>query len=131
MFRTPKRPGSIRPEDEKGVHAQFEESLNDARRRSGFLRGLLDDARTLYAMLRDPNHRFDWGTRAKIIFALVYFISPLDILPDFIPGVGYIDDAVVLTLVVRSIGEAVRQYRKTRGIKGGPSNTANPSRSET
>jgi len=111
-----KTPGSIKPEDEETVHEHFEDSLRTAKRRSGFMRGLLDDARTLYAMLRDPAYRLDWGTRAKIIFGLIYFISPIDIIPDFIPGIGYLDDAVVLTLVVRSLGEAVKRYRQTRGI---------------
>jgi uncharacterized membrane protein YkvA (DUF1232 family) len=126
MFKTP---GSIRPEDEKTVHDHFEETLSDARRRSGFLRRLLEDARTLYTMLRDPEYRFDWATRAKVIFALLYFISPIDVVPDFIPGVGFIDDAVVLALVVRSLGEAVKRYRQSRAINSG--NHVAPSKPKT
>ncbi len=117
MFKTP---GRIRPEDEKTVHDHFEETLGDARRRSGFLRRLLDDARMLYTMLRDPTYRFDWATRAKVIFGLLYFVSPIDLIPDFVPGVGFIDDAVVLTLVVRSLGEAVKRYRQSRGMDARP-----------
>ncbi len=115
-----KTPGQIRPEDEKTVHAEFEESMRDARRHSGFLRGLFDDARTLYAMLRDPEFRLDWGTKAKILFALIYFISPIDFIPDFIPGIGYLDDAVVLMLVIRSLGEAVKRYRQLRSTSAKP-----------
>jgi uncharacterized membrane protein YkvA (DUF1232 family) len=111
-----KTPGSIRPEDEKTVHDHFEDTFTDARRRSGFLRRLLDDAHTLYTMLRDPAYRFDWATRAKVIFGLLYFVSPIDFVPDFVPGVGFIDDAVVLTLVVRSLGEAVKRYRQSKSI---------------
>ena len=37
-----------------------------------------------------------FGTIVAIVAALAYFVSPIDILPDFIPGIGYIDDAAIV-----------------------------------
>lgn len=36
----------------------------------------------------------------SILAALIYVISPIDLIPDFIPGIGYFDDAAVVTLVL-------------------------------
>lgn len=55
--------------------------------------------------------------KAKIIGALGYFILPIDIIPDFIPVVGYVDDGGVLLLVIRMlscIDESVKQQAKSK-----------------
>jgi uncharacterized membrane protein YkvA (DUF1232 family) len=52
------------------------------------------DAAAMYYCLRDPKTPF-W-VKASIAGALLYFISPIDAIPDFIPVVGYADDAAVV-----------------------------------
>jgi uncharacterized membrane protein YkvA (DUF1232 family) len=44
-------------------------------------------------------------------FALLYLLNPFDLIPDFIPGVGYVDDAAVLMIVVKSIRADLEGYR--------------------
>lgn len=43
------------------------------------------------------------GVRAQLALLLVYLASPIDIIPDFVPVIGYADDAVVVALVLRSV----------------------------
>jgi uncharacterized membrane protein YkvA (DUF1232 family) len=38
-----------------------------------------------------------------ILVAVIYFVSPIDFIPDAIPGVGLIDDALVVTLTVKQV----------------------------
>ena len=45
----------------------------------------------------------NWTTRLYAISALIYFISPIDFIPDFIPGVGYLDDIAIIGMVVSMI----------------------------
>ena len=51
-----------------------------------------------------------WFTIASVVFALLYVLNPLDIIPDFIPGFGYVDDASVLALALRFIESDLHKY---------------------
>jgi uncharacterized membrane protein YkvA (DUF1232 family) len=51
-----------------------------------------------------------WKTIVTAMAAVLYFLDPLDIVPDFIPGIGYLDDAVVLGFVVHSIRSDLEKY---------------------
>lgn len=43
------------------------------------------------------------GVRIRLVLLLIYLASPIDLVPDFIPVVGYADDAIVVALVLRSV----------------------------
>ncbi|WIX76531.1 YkvA family protein [Amycolatopsis carbonis] len=43
------------------------------------------------------------GVRVRLALLLVYLALPIDLIPDFIPVLGYADDAIVVTLVLRSV----------------------------
>ena len=43
------------------------------------------------------------GARARLWFLLLWLASPIDLIPDFIPVIGYADDAIVLAVVLRSV----------------------------
>ena len=43
------------------------------------------------------------GVRVRLILLLVYLASPIDLVPDFVPVIGYADDAVIVALVLRSV----------------------------
>ena len=53
-----------------------------------------------------------WGTIAAIVVALLYFVSPIDLIPDFIPVAGYIDDAFVISLAMKFIKDDIERYRE-------------------
>ena len=52
------------------------------------------DAVTLWFAYRDP--RTPWAVKALCIFVVGYALSPIDLIPDFIPVLGYLDDAILL-----------------------------------
>lgn len=43
------------------------------------------------------------GIRVRLALLLVYLASPIDLIPDFIPVLGYADDAIIVTAVLRSV----------------------------
>ena len=55
------------------------------------------------------------GTIISIVSTLLYIISPIDLIPDAIPGVGYLDDITLLILVSKKlIHSDVEEYKKWR-----------------
>jgi uncharacterized membrane protein YkvA (DUF1232 family) len=47
--------------------------------------------------------RVPWSSKAWLWFALAWFLSPLDLIPEFIPVAGPLDDAIVAALVLRHV----------------------------
>ena len=50
------------------------------------------------------------GTIISIIGSLIYFLSPIDIIPDSIPGIGHIDDATVILACLKWVEDDIREY---------------------
>ncbi len=51
-----------------------------------------------------------------VFFALLYVVGPLDLIPDFIPGFGWLDDAFVIALVCRAIRRDLKRYCRSMGL---------------
>ena len=51
-----------------------------------------------------------WFTIATVVLALLYLLNPLDLIPDFIPGIGYIDDLAVLAIGTGWIESDLHKY---------------------
>ena len=60
------------------------------------LRALKSELAALYLAYRDP--RTPWYARVAAILVIAYALSPIDLIPDFIPVLGYLDDLVILPL---------------------------------
>ncbi|WP_407151326.1 YkvA family protein [Bradyrhizobium sp. ORS 86] len=59
-------------------------------------RNLKRDSYALYLASRDP--RVPWYAKALGVAIAAYALSPIDLIPDFIPVVGYLDDLILLPL---------------------------------
>src|SRR3954469_21763565 len=61
-------------------------------------RALRRDVHALYLAARDP--RVPWYAKALAIAVAAYALSPIDLMPDFIPVLGYLDDLIIVPLGV-------------------------------
>jgi len=81
----------------------------------GALADLAGDVTTLTAMVKDyASGKYREVPEKSILaatVALLYILNPLDLIPDLVPGLGLIDDAAVLTMVVKAIQSDVQNYR--------------------
>jgi uncharacterized membrane protein YkvA (DUF1232 family) len=76
--------------------------------------------------LRNPKYRW-W----LIIGSLVYLFSPLDISPDFLPIIGWIDDGAVLTLLIAEISQLLGERLKSADKNASTSNNNDASNANT
>ena len=54
------------------------------------------------------------GTIISIISAAIYFLTPVDFIPDVIPSAGYIDDTAVVAACLSLVGDDIEKYKKWR-----------------
>jgi uncharacterized membrane protein YkvA (DUF1232 family) len=77
---------------------------------------LWTDLPLLFRLLKawkDGNYRgLSVGTLASLVAALIYVLSPVDLIPDFIPGIGLIDDAAVLAFLLHSMAQDLSAFRR-------------------
>ncbi|MBE2218514.1 MAG: DUF1232 domain-containing protein [Ignavibacteria bacterium] len=59
-----------------------------------------------YMMAKDVK----WYRKSVVIAALVYFVMPLDVMPDFAPLLGYLDDIGVVAWTIKFLGNEVTSY---------------------
>ncbi|MGH0029837.1 MAG: YkvA family protein [Myxococcota bacterium] len=75
----------------------------------------------LIAMLRDGEWRLEGRDRVRILDALAYFVDPEDMIPDRLPGIGYLDDAIMVELICQELRHEIKAYedfcafRETKG----------------
>jgi uncharacterized membrane protein YkvA (DUF1232 family) len=80
-------------------------ALAVARPRGGLLREavriLPDVLRLIRRLAADPT--LSRGVRVRVALLLAYLAIPIDLVPDFIPVLGYADDAIIVTAILRSV----------------------------
>jgi uncharacterized membrane protein YkvA (DUF1232 family) len=64
-------------------------------------RAIKRDVHALYLAARDP--RTPWYAKALAVCVAGYALSPIDLIPDFIPLVGYLDDAILVPLGILAV----------------------------
>jgi uncharacterized membrane protein YkvA (DUF1232 family) len=65
---------------------------------------------SLIRMLQDDEWRLPRDARERLLAAFIYFADPEDLVPDHIPVIGYIDDIIMIELVVRELQHAREAY---------------------
>ena len=53
-----------------------------------------------------------------IVSSLIYFVSPIDLIPDFVTGAGHVDDALVITTALNLFKSDVEEYKAWRLANG-------------
>ncbi|MFC4355524.1 YkvA family protein [Chryseomicrobium palamuruense] len=64
------------------------------------------------------------GTILSIVAALLYFVSPIDLIPDFLLGIGFIDDIAVLGFAYKRISKDLEKFKAWK-VSTGHENTTN------
>ncbi len=62
-------------------------------------------------MLADHEWRLPAQDAARVLNALAYFCEPEDLIPDHIPGIGFLDDAIMIELVVAELRHEIEAYQ--------------------
>lgn len=94
-----------------------------------FIESRLLQLETMIAMLEDSEWQVVGADRERVVSALAYFDEPMDLIPDAVPGFGFLDDAIMVELVVRDLKHDIEAfedfcaYRKAEGKRRGSENS--------
>ena len=62
-------------------------------------------------MLSDIEWRLPHREASRVLNALAYFTEPEDLIPDHIPGLGFLDDAIMVELITRELKHEIEAYQ--------------------
>jgi uncharacterized membrane protein YkvA (DUF1232 family) len=81
---------------------------------------LVRNRKTMWQMLRDTVHgEYRMSVRAKIFsgLAVLYILFPFDIIPDYIPVLGWIDDGFAFYLLLKLMNSETQRYARQKAIE--------------
>ncbi len=87
---------------------QLVRKANETAEKTRSVRRFTKHLRAFGNYLFDPEVK--WYKKAVVAAALIYFISPLDSIPDFVPLAGFLDDIGVIAWTVRFLGKEIEGY---------------------
>lgn len=93
-----------------------EQKIEDKFRDNDSMKGYLAKAKSMFGLIRDyfngEYKTVPWKTIAAMAGALLYVLMPLDLIPDFIPIAGYLDDAGVIAACLTLVSDDLVAYEK-------------------
>ena len=106
-----------------GVESFTEEDLEKvkanaetAEKKAKFLGKQFENFKLMWSLLQDywagDYTTVPWRLIAAIGFAVAYLVSPIDVIPDFIPFIGFVDDAAVFALVISAFQAELDEYKE-------------------
>jgi len=98
------------PEDIVAAAAQLMHEIG-VDKAPGFIIERLKKLDMMMQMISDVDWRLPHEETKRVLNALAYFAEPDDLIPDHIPGLGFLDDAIMVELVVRELRHELEAYR--------------------
>lgn len=99
-------------ENEEQIMAKMKDSAL-----SKFMKQVKTFFRMIKAYSKNEYKEIPVSTIVSIIMTLLYVFSPIDLIPDFLPVVGLLDDAAVLGTCVASFGTAIKRFEEWEAAK--------------
>lgn len=104
---------AIRHADESEIIEAVDDVIRDIKREEplpDFVAKRVPQLESMMRMLQDDEWALPQDERERLLATFIYFGDPEDILPDYIPVIGYLDDVIIIELVVREMRHVRKAY---------------------
>jgi len=103
-------------QDPEKLGRLVDKAKEKANKQSGPLEKVWDNLillfRLIQAYIKGSYCEVPWQSMVMIIGAVLYFVLPIDLIPDFLLGVGYIDDAAVIAWTLKSVQSDIERFKE-------------------
>lgn len=98
----------------EAIEAAAKQLISDAKggELPGFIGDRLEKLEVIINMVGDEEWQLSDEDRSRVLGALVYFCDPEDLIPDHVPGLGFLDDAIYVELVIRELKAEIDSYEE-------------------
>lgn len=102
------------PQSAAQIEAAARQLIDDSRKGDlpDFIASRLSKLEVVINMVGDAEWKLSEEERKRVLGALVYFCDPEDLIPDHIPGIGFLDDAIYVELVIRELKSEIESYEE-------------------
>lgn len=100
--------------DDDAVESAARQLIKDARTGElpEFIGERIAKLEVIIDMVADVEWQISDEDRKRVLGALVYFCNPEDLIPDHIPGLGFLDDAIYVELIIRELRNEIESYEE-------------------
>jgi uncharacterized membrane protein YkvA (DUF1232 family) len=109
------------PEKSKALLEQAVKKAGEKEQKKGPLNDVWNSLNALFRLFqaysRHEYTHIPWGSIVMVVIAILYFVSPFDLIFDWIPFAGYIDDAAVIAFVLKQISTDLDDFLKWEAVK--------------
>lgn len=114
-FSNSKNRASELIKDKDKAKKTIDDAFEKANANKGDFQSIWGQFQLLFALAKDYFNGTYKNVSAKsiiaILAALIYFLSPIDLIPDFVLGLGFIDDVFIIGLVIKQVAKDLEKYR--------------------
>ena len=109
------RSASILKKPEKLSKLIADATAKAAKLGSGPLIELRDSLYGLFRLVkaygRGDYRDISWSNLVLVVSSIIYFVTPFDLVPDFLMAIGYLDDAAILSWTIKALGDEIDKFR--------------------
>ena len=100
--------------DDESIESAARQLIKDARTGElpEFIGERIAKLEVIIDMVADVEWQISPGDRKRVLGALIYFCNPEDLIPDHIPGLGFLDDAIYVELIIRELRNEIESYEE-------------------
>ncbi len=101
-------------ESNASIEAAARQLIEDAKSSDlpEFISSRLTKLEVVISMVGDDEWQLSDDERNRVVGALAYFCDPEDLIPDHVPGLGFLDDAIYVEIVIRELAAEIESYEE-------------------
>ena len=105
-------------QDKEKTKSTIDKAIKKAEKVKGPIEKAWNQLQLMFLLIKDYISKdykdIPFGSIVAVVAGIIYFLSPVDVIPDFIPGIGYIDDLFVLSIVYVQVSVDLEKYANWR-----------------